>query len=175
MTSSPSHTRRRTASFGSSFSISTTYQDITSGLLARVLTEVKTAAFMKKTQLRSQTAEHVFHPQVRLASSGDLNNLLMGKAAAGWRCAHSLQALIFPTWASSCLFVLIISLPVCLGTREKNGVSRLTTGLPPAHPSTVFWGPPSLIDPWRVCGGWSASCPRSTCLISLSALCGHDH
>lgn len=64
---------------------------------------------------------------------------------------------------------------VCLGTREKNGASRLTTGLPPAHPSTVFWGPRSLTDPWRVCGGRSASCPRSTRLIGLSALCGHDH
>uniref|UniRef100_A0A3B5JZG4 START domain-containing protein n=2 Tax=Takifugu rubripes TaxID=31033 RepID=A0A3B5JZG4_TAKRU len=63
MTSSPSLacTRRRTASFGSSSSISTTYQDISSGLLTQALTEV------------------------RLASSGDLNNLLMGKAAAGWR------------------------------------------------------------------------------------------
>lgn len=28
-------------------------------------------------------------PQVRLASSGDLSNLLMGKATAGWRWAHS--------------------------------------------------------------------------------------
>lgn len=47
---SPSCTRRRTASFGSSSSISTSYQDITSGLLARVLTEVRAAAVMK-TQL----------------------------------------------------------------------------------------------------------------------------
>ncbi|KAM8737400.1 uncharacterized protein stard9 isoform 2-T2 [Acanthopagrus schlegelii] len=64
MTSSPSPqacTRQRTASFGSSSSISTTYQDITSSLLGRALAEV------------------------RLASSGDLSNLLMGKATAGWR------------------------------------------------------------------------------------------
>nr|XP_046268168.1 stAR-related lipid transfer protein 9 isoform X2 [Scatophagus argus] len=64
MTSSPSPptcTRQRTASFGSSSSISTTYHDITSSLLGRALAEV------------------------RLASSGDLNNLLLGKATAGWR------------------------------------------------------------------------------------------
>ncbi|KAJ4939755.1 hypothetical protein JOQ06_029191 [Pogonophryne albipinna] len=63
MTSSPSPTttRQRTASFGSSSSISSTYQDITSSLLGRALAEV------------------------RLASSGDLSNLLMGKATAGWR------------------------------------------------------------------------------------------
>ncbi|XP_077945787.1 uncharacterized protein stard9 isoform X2 [Gasterosteus aculeatus] len=62
MTSSPStRSRQRTASFGSSSSISTTYQDITSGLLGRALDEV------------------------RLASSGDLRNLLMGKATAAWR------------------------------------------------------------------------------------------
>ncbi|XP_044230583.1 stAR-related lipid transfer protein 9 isoform X1 [Thunnus albacares] len=64
MTSSPSPptcTRRRTASFGSSSSISTTYQDITSSLLGRALAEV------------------------RLASSGDLSNLMTGKATAGWK------------------------------------------------------------------------------------------
>lgn len=64
MTSSPSPPvclRQRAASFGSSSSISTTYQDITSSLLGRALAEV------------------------RLASSGDLSNLLMGKASAGWR------------------------------------------------------------------------------------------
>ncbi|XP_060918336.1 stAR-related lipid transfer protein 9 [Labrus mixtus] len=64
MSSTPSVTtrpRQRTASFGSSSSISTTYQDITSSLLGRALAEV------------------------RLASSGDLSNLLMGKATAGWR------------------------------------------------------------------------------------------
>ncbi|KAM7376165.1 hypothetical protein PAMP_005910 [Pampus punctatissimus] len=64
MTSSPSppaSTRQRTASFGSSSSISTTYQDITSSLLGRALAEV------------------------RLASSGDLSNLMMGKATAGWK------------------------------------------------------------------------------------------
>lgn len=64
MASSPSPstcTRQRTASFGSSSSISTTYQDITSSLLGRALAEV------------------------RLASSGDLSNLLRGKATAGWR------------------------------------------------------------------------------------------
>ncbi|XP_035529303.1 stAR-related lipid transfer protein 9 isoform X1 [Morone saxatilis] len=63
MTSSPSPptcARQRTASFGSSSSISTTYQDITSSLLGRALAEV------------------------RLASSGELSNLLMGKATAGW-------------------------------------------------------------------------------------------
>ncbi|XP_038584201.1 stAR-related lipid transfer protein 9 isoform X2 [Micropterus salmoides] len=63
MTSSPSPPtciRQRTASFGSSSSISTTYQDITSSLLGRALAEV------------------------RLASSGDLSNLLNGKATAGW-------------------------------------------------------------------------------------------
>ncbi|KAM3594490.1 uncharacterized protein V6R79_008933 [Siganus canaliculatus] len=65
MTSSPSpatRARQRTASFGSSSSsISTTYQDITSSLLGRALAEV------------------------RLASFGDLSNLLMCKATAGWR------------------------------------------------------------------------------------------
>ncbi|XP_031165843.2 stAR-related lipid transfer protein 9 [Sander lucioperca] len=63
MTSSPSPpscTRHRNASFGSTSSISTTYQDITSSLLGRALAEV------------------------RLASSGDLSNLLTGKATAGW-------------------------------------------------------------------------------------------
>ncbi|XP_034714895.1 stAR-related lipid transfer protein 9-like isoform X2 [Etheostoma cragini] len=63
MTSSPSPppcTRHRIASFGSNSSISTTYQDITSSLLSRALAEVQ------------------------LASSGDLSNLLMGKATAGW-------------------------------------------------------------------------------------------
>uniref|UniRef100_A0A8C2XMM0 START domain-containing protein n=1 Tax=Cyclopterus lumpus TaxID=8103 RepID=A0A8C2XMM0_CYCLU len=63
MTSSPSPStrgRQRTASFGSSSSISTTYQDITSSLLGRALAEV------------------------RLASSGDLSNLLMSKTTAGW-------------------------------------------------------------------------------------------
>ncbi|XP_074515927.1 uncharacterized protein stard9 isoform X2 [Sebastes fasciatus] len=64
MTSSPSPptcSRQRTASFGSSSTISTTYQDITSSLFGRALAEV------------------------RLASSGDLSNLLTGKATAGWR------------------------------------------------------------------------------------------
>ncbi|KAM9707994.1 uncharacterized protein stard9 [Menidia menidia] len=64
MTSSPSSTvcaRQRTASFGSSLSISASYQDITSGVLSQVLAEV------------------------RLASFGDLGNLVMGKATAGWR------------------------------------------------------------------------------------------
>ncbi|CAG5866678.1 unnamed protein product [Menidia menidia] len=52
---------KRTASFGSSMSISASYQDITSGLLSQALAEV------------------------RLASFGDLGNLVMGKATAGWR------------------------------------------------------------------------------------------
>ncbi|XP_068194414.1 uncharacterized protein stard9 isoform X2 [Antennarius striatus] len=57
----PTQTRRRAASFGSTFSISTTYRDITSGLLSRALAEL------------------------RLVSSGDLSNLLKDEAAAGWR------------------------------------------------------------------------------------------
>ncbi|KAM6912353.1 stAR-related lipid transfer protein 9-like [Xenentodon cancila] len=64
MTSSPSRpvcARQRTASFSSSSSISSAYQDITSSLLSKVLAEV------------------------RLASAGDLGNLVMGKASAGWR------------------------------------------------------------------------------------------
>ncbi|KAM4625215.1 stAR-related lipid transfer protein 9-like [Polymixia lowei] len=64
MTSSPSPLvciRQRTTSFGSSSSISTAYQDITSGLLGRVLAEV------------------------RLAAAGDMANLVLGKATAGWR------------------------------------------------------------------------------------------
>ncbi|XP_026194981.1 stAR-related lipid transfer protein 9 isoform X2 [Anabas testudineus] len=64
ITSSPSLptcARQRTASFGSTSSISTTYQDITSTLLGRALAEV------------------------RQASSGDLSNLVMVKATAGWR------------------------------------------------------------------------------------------
>ncbi|KAJ0063085.1 hypothetical protein NL108_012034, partial [Boleophthalmus pectinirostris] len=64
MTSSPSvhsFTRHRASSFGSSSSISNNYQDITSSLHARALAEV------------------------RLASAGDLGNLLTGKATAGWR------------------------------------------------------------------------------------------
>ncbi|XP_072220792.1 uncharacterized protein stard9 [Leuresthes tenuis] len=64
MTSSPSPTvcaRQRTASFGSSSSISTAYQDITSSLLSQALAEVRVASF------------------------GDLGNLLMCKATAGWR------------------------------------------------------------------------------------------
>lgn len=101
MTSSPSPscTRRRAVSFGSSSSISTTYQDISSVLLERALAEVKTDDlffFKKKGKQRFLSAEGVFHPQVRLASSGDLNNLLMGKAAAGWRCARSRRACICP-------------------------------------------------------------------------------
>ncbi|XP_039992589.1 stAR-related lipid transfer protein 9 isoform X2 [Xiphias gladius] len=64
ITSSPSPptcARQRTASLGSSSSISTTYQDITSTLLGRALAEV------------------------RLACAGDLSNLVMGKVMAGWR------------------------------------------------------------------------------------------
>uniref|UniRef100_A0A1A7X3I3 START domain-containing protein n=1 Tax=Iconisemion striatum TaxID=60296 RepID=A0A1A7X3I3_9TELE len=64
MASSPSPPicgRQRTASFGSASSITATYQDITSSLISQVLTEV------------------------RLASFGDLGNLVMGKAAAGWK------------------------------------------------------------------------------------------
>lgn len=64
MTSSPSPPpciRQRAASFGSSSSICTTYQDITSSLLGRALAEV------------------------RLASSGDFANLVKAKATAGWR------------------------------------------------------------------------------------------
>ncbi|XP_071354232.1 uncharacterized protein stard9 isoform X2 [Trachinotus anak] len=57
----PTCARQRTPSFGSSSSISTTYQDITSTLLGRALAEV------------------------RLASAGDLTNLVTGKATAGWR------------------------------------------------------------------------------------------
>ncbi|XP_067099490.1 stAR-related lipid transfer protein 9 [Osmerus mordax] len=59
--SSPTSLRQRTASFGSSSSISTAYQDITSCLLGRALAEV------------------------RLAAGGDIGNLVMGKATAGWR------------------------------------------------------------------------------------------
>lgn len=58
--SSPTSLRQRTASFGSSSSISTAYQDITSCLLGRALAEV------------------------RLAAGGDLGNLVTGKATAGW-------------------------------------------------------------------------------------------
>ncbi|XP_057715501.1 stAR-related lipid transfer protein 9 isoform X2 [Corythoichthys intestinalis] len=66
MTSSPSSppscTRRRSASFGSSCSsLSTSYQDVTAALLGQALAEV------------------------RLASCGDLGNLMKGKASAGWR------------------------------------------------------------------------------------------
>ncbi|XP_026152404.1 stAR-related lipid transfer protein 9 isoform X2 [Mastacembelus armatus] len=64
MTSSPSLptcARQRTTSAGSASSISTTYQDITSTLLGRAMAEV------------------------RLSCSGDLSNLVMGKAMAGWR------------------------------------------------------------------------------------------
>ncbi|GLD47849.1 stAR-related lipid transfer protein 9-like isoform X1 [Lates japonicus] len=64
VTSSPSPptcARQRATSFGSSSSISTTYQDITSTLLGRALAEV------------------------RLASAGDLSNLVMGNSTAGWR------------------------------------------------------------------------------------------
>ncbi|XP_077395363.1 uncharacterized protein stard9 [Festucalex cinctus] len=61
--SAPSCTRRRAASFGStcSSSVSAGYQDITATLLGRALAEV------------------------RLASCGELSNLLKGKASAGWR------------------------------------------------------------------------------------------
>ncbi|XP_077587709.1 uncharacterized protein stard9 [Stigmatopora nigra] len=66
MTSSPSSppscTRRRAASFGSSCSsLPTSYQDVTAVLISRALAEV------------------------RLASFGDLGNLVKGKASAGWR------------------------------------------------------------------------------------------
>lgn len=63
LTSSPSSPvggRQRAASFGSVSSISTAYQDITSTLIFQALAEV------------------------RLASFGDLGNLLTGKASAGW-------------------------------------------------------------------------------------------
>ncbi|XP_019746086.1 stAR-related lipid transfer protein 9 isoform X2 [Hippocampus comes] len=61
--SPPSCTRHRAASFGSSCSSSTStgYQDITATLLGRALAEV------------------------RLASCGDLSNLVKGKASVGWR------------------------------------------------------------------------------------------
>ncbi|XP_070834692.1 uncharacterized protein stard9 [Chaetodon trifascialis] len=78
--SPPACTRQRTASFGSSSSISTTYQDITSSLLGRALAEV------------------------RLASSGDLSNLLKGKATAGWRYQgeeRGIQAYYKPSSSSS--------------------------------------------------------------------------
>ncbi|KAK6304707.1 hypothetical protein J4Q44_G00252930 [Coregonus suidteri] len=58
---SPTSLRQRTASFGSASSISTAYQDFTSCLLGRAMAEV------------------------RLAAAGDMGNLVMGKAAAGWR------------------------------------------------------------------------------------------
>lgn len=64
MASTPSPTtrpRQRATSFGSVSSISTTYQDIRNSLLGRAVAEV------------------------RLASSGDLSNLLLGKSTAGWR------------------------------------------------------------------------------------------
>lgn len=173
MTSSPSPSlpRRRTVSFGSSSSISTTYQDISSGLLERALAEVTTddLFILKKGKEGFLSAEGVFHPQVRLASSGDLNNLLVSKAAAGWRCARSHRSCIFPGVDVVC--VCDQSACVCSGTGEKNEESRLTTGLPPAPPSTGFWGPGSSTDPWRACGGRSASCPRSTRLTAPSALC----
>ncbi|XP_036006336.1 stAR-related lipid transfer protein 9 isoform X2 [Fundulus heteroclitus] len=63
MTSSPSppvRLRQRTASFGSVSSLSTAYQDITSSLIHQALAEV------------------------RLASFGDLSNLNLGNASAGW-------------------------------------------------------------------------------------------
>uniref|UniRef100_A0A3Q3FY10 START domain-containing protein n=2 Tax=Kryptolebias marmoratus TaxID=37003 RepID=A0A3Q3FY10_KRYMA len=63
LTSSPSPpacVRQRAASFGSTSSISTAYQDITSSLISQVLTEV------------------------RLASFGDFGSLVLGKATAGW-------------------------------------------------------------------------------------------
>ncbi|XP_051941419.1 stAR-related lipid transfer protein 9 [Hippocampus zosterae] len=61
--SPPSCTRHRASSFGSSCSSSTStgYQDITATLLGRALAEV------------------------RLASCGDLSNLVNGKASVGWR------------------------------------------------------------------------------------------
>ncbi|KAL0969751.1 hypothetical protein UPYG_G00231800 [Umbra pygmaea] len=58
---SPSSLRQRTASFGSASSISTAYQDIASCLLGRAMAEV------------------------HLAAAGDTDNLVSGKAAAGWR------------------------------------------------------------------------------------------
>ncbi|XP_077477543.1 uncharacterized protein stard9 isoform X1 [Stigmatopora argus] len=66
MTSSPSSppscTRRRAASFGSSCSsLPTSYRDVTAALIGQALAEV------------------------RLASFGDLGNLVKGKASAGWR------------------------------------------------------------------------------------------
>uniref|UniRef100_A0A8C8C792 START domain-containing protein n=2 Tax=Oncorhynchus tshawytscha TaxID=74940 RepID=A0A8C8C792_ONCTS len=59
--SSPTNLRQRTSSFGSASSISTAYQDFTSCLLGRAMAEV------------------------RLAAASDMGNLVMGKAAAGWR------------------------------------------------------------------------------------------
>ncbi|XP_019909711.3 stAR-related lipid transfer protein 9 isoform X2 [Esox lucius] len=58
---SPSGLRQRTASFGSASSISTAYQDLTSCLLGQAMAEV------------------------RLAGAGNMENLVNGKAAAGWR------------------------------------------------------------------------------------------
>ncbi|KAJ7990850.1 hypothetical protein DPEC_G00291190 [Dallia pectoralis] len=58
---SPSSLRQRTASFGSSSSVSTAYQDLASCLLSRAMAEV------------------------RLAAAGHMENLVMGKAAADWR------------------------------------------------------------------------------------------
>nr|XP_029531742.1 uncharacterized protein LOC115138731 [Oncorhynchus nerka] len=59
--SSPTNLRQRTSSFGSASWISTAYQDFTSCLLGRAMAEV------------------------RLAAASDMGNLVMGKAAAGWR------------------------------------------------------------------------------------------
>ncbi|XP_036818776.1 uncharacterized protein LOC110504231 [Oncorhynchus mykiss] len=59
--SSPTNLRQRTSSFGSASSISTAYQDFTSCLLGRAMAEV------------------------RLAAASDMGNLVMGKAADGWR------------------------------------------------------------------------------------------
>lgn len=130
MASSPSPstcTRQRTASFGSSSSISTTYQDITFSLLGRALAEVTQTWFKRiflcctDCFLFQQSIQHpsryihlfkytfksfflflftnvcirlnckLLSLQVRLASSGDLSNLLRGKATAGWRWAQSLS------------------------------------------------------------------------------------
>ncbi|XP_024124133.1 stAR-related lipid transfer protein 9 isoform X1 [Oryzias melastigma] len=78
MTSSPSPPPINTQS--SSHNLFTAYQDITCQLLSQALTEV------------------------RLASSGDLSNLVMGKAAGGWRYQgeeRAVQAFYKPSFSPS--------------------------------------------------------------------------
>ncbi|KAK1793551.1 hypothetical protein P4O66_011925, partial [Electrophorus voltai] len=89
--------RQRTFSFGWPSSVSTSYQDIADCTLDSALSEVALFfcfIFLNMSNFRNELSDAggsaqclilIAVAQVRLASGGDLRNLLEGKATAGWR------------------------------------------------------------------------------------------